>query len=87
MERQTKRLLKEAFNVELYQRYDFVIESVAQDLAGMQEIPGLRSSEEVFGYLNGAAAVISVVFGGPDARRDIARIVDEIASSDAYRKL
>ena len=87
MERQTKRLLEEAFNAELYQRYDFVIESVARDLAGMQEIPGLHSSEEVFGYLNGAAAVISVVFGGPDARPDIDRIVNEIASSDAYRKL
>lgn len=87
MERQTKRLLEEAFNVEMYQRYDFAIESVGRDLAGMQETPGLHSSEEVFGYLNGAAAVISVVFGGPDARPDIARIVDEIASSDAYREL
>lgn len=87
MERQTKRLLEEVFNVELYQRYNFVIESVARDLAGMREVPGLHSSVEVFGYLNGAAAVISVVFGGPDARPDIARIVDEIASGDAYREL
>lgn len=52
MERQTKRLLEEAFNI-----------------------------------LNGASAVISIVFGGPDARPDIARIVGEIASSDAYREL
>lgn len=87
MERQTKRLLEEAFNVELYQRYHYVIESVARHLAGMQETPDPHSSEEVFGYLNGAAAVISVVFGEPDARSDIARIVDEIASSDAYRGL
>lgn len=87
MEWQTIRLLEEAFNVELHLRYNYVIESVARDLAGMQEIPGLHSSEEIFGYLNGAAAVISVVFGGPDARPDIARIVDEIASSVAYREL
>lgn len=87
MERQTKRLLEEAFNVELHLRYNPVIESVARDLAGMQEIPGLHSSEEVFGYLNGASAVISIVFGGPDVRPDIARIVDEIASSDEYREL
>lgn len=87
MERQTKRLLEEAFNVELHLRYNYVLESVARDLAGMQEISGLHSSEEVFGYLNGAAAVISIVFGGPDARPDIARIVNELASSDAYREL
>lgn len=87
MERQTKRLLEEAFNAELHLRYNYVIESVARDLAGMQEIPGLHSSEEVSGYLNGAAAVISVVFDGPDARQAIARAVDEIASSDAYREL
>lgn len=86
MERQTKRLLEEAFNVELHLRYIYVIESVARDLASMQEIPGLHSSEEVFGYLNGAA-VISIVFGGPDARSDIAAIVSEIASSDEYRGL
>lgn len=85
MERKTRRLLEEAFHVELYQRYDFAIESVARDLAGMQVL-GLCSSDEVFGYLNGAPAVISVVFGEPDARPDIARIVDEIASSDAYRE-
>lgn len=87
MERKTRRLLEEAFNVELYQRYDIVIESVARDLAGMLEVLGLHSSDEVFGCFNGAAAVISVVFGEPDARPDIARIVDEIASSDAYREL
>ena len=86
MERQTRRLLEEAFNVELNLRYNYVIESVARDLAGMQEIPGLHSSEEIFGYLNGAAAVISVVFGGPDVRPDIARIGDEISSSDVYRE-
>lgn len=67
--------------------YNCVLESVARELAGMQEISGLHSSDEVFGYLNGAAEVISIVFGGPDARPDIARIVSEIASSDAYREL
>lgn len=87
MERQTKRLLEEAFNSELYARYNCVLESVARELAGMQEIPGLHSSDKVFGYLNGAAEVISIVFGGPDARPDIARIVREIVSSDAYREL
>lgn len=86
MERQTKRLLEEAFNVELHLRYNYVIESVARELAGMQEIPGLHSSEEIFGYLNGAAEVISIVFGESDARLDIARIVDAIVSSDEYRK-
>lgn len=87
MERKTRRLREEAFNAELHQRYDAAIESVARDLVGMQVVLGLHSSDEVFGYLNGAAAVISVVFGEPDARPDIARIVDEIASSDAYREL
>lgn len=85
MERQTKRLLEEAFNVELHLRYNYVIESVARDLLGMEEISGLHSSEEVFGYLNGAAAVISIVFGGPDARPDIDRIVNELASSGVYQ--
>ena len=72
MERQTKRLVEEAFNVELHLRYNHVIESVARG---------------GFVYLNGASAVISIVFGGPDARPDIARIVGEIVSSDAYREL
>lgn len=87
MERKTRRLLEEAFNVELYQRYDATIESVARDLAGMRVVLVMHSYDEVIGYLNGAAAAISVVFGEPDARPDIARIVDEIASSDAYREL
>lgn len=81
MQRQTKRLLEEAFNIELDALYNCVLESVARELSGMQEISGLHSSEEVFSYLNGAAEVISIVFGVPDSRLDIARIVCEIESS------
>lgn len=37
-----------------------------------------------FGYLNGTSAVISIVFDGPDVTPDIARIVNEIESSNEY---
>lgn len=86
MERQTGRLHEDAFNVESQARYNYVVESVARDLVAMREISGLHSSDEVFGYLNGVSAVISIVFGF-DARPYIAAIVGKIVSSDEYREI